>query len=346
MSLSELKKLPAIADVEHNLLASLMHVACLVGDGPVVQELLNLEIDPCAVDERGQSAVNIAASAAQEEILSLILTNGQPTDVAQHIQRAKERVLHLAASEGSISICKRLLKEGVMPDVRLADGLTAVHHAVHGGFHAIIRLFRVHAPLCAPLIQDVASDESSHSAAVDILPLHGDFVIPSEDLLHTTGLSCAGSGMGLQPKPLVELHIERVAEPIPLLVIVSDYRRIHRSIDRNGTPRTTPRATPRNSLTPRDEDHNNNNNRSVDNAHYTIQDGVCFNVTFVGCDGTHAQFPNITLWELRLRSRVRSTAPRPGAMSPSSSVRSLSDVYGDEVLSSFGGRSACRISMH
>jgi ankyrin repeat protein len=80
----------------------MMHVACFDGDKNTADELLHFEVDPCASDERGHTAVQIAAAQDQDEILDLFVAAGRPADVAAKVWAAKEVVLHAAASEGNV----------------------------------------------------------------------------------------------------------------------------------------------------------------------------------------------------------------------------------------------------
>ena len=71
VSLAELKTLPPIADLEPLQQLAMLHVACYVGDVRTVDELLHFEVDPCAEDERGNTAVQIAANADHGKILEV-----------------------------------------------------------------------------------------------------------------------------------------------------------------------------------------------------------------------------------------------------------------------------------
>ena len=52
-----------------------------------------------------------------------------------------------------------------------------------GGYTSIIRMFRVYAPFSSPLIRDASTDDSAHPTTTDLLALHGDYVVPTAELL-------------------------------------------------------------------------------------------------------------------------------------------------------------------
>lgn len=345
VSLAELKMLPPLSDLEPLQQLAMLHVACFDGDIDTVDELIHYEIDPTAPDERGTTAVQIAAEADRGEILELFVANGYPADIKEQIVAAKEAVLHSAASECNVHMCKKLLQQKIQPHKRQADGLTAVHHAVQGGYMSIIRMFRVYAPHCVDVLRQASQDESAHATTHDLLALHGDYIVPTEELLNATNLVCAGSGQ-LAPKPLLVLQVERKAEPVPLLVLSSDYQLVKRELESDSPSQSFARlnltmasalgarTVSSSSDAPDDKEASGPSRESRGQ----VQHGLSFTATFVGCDGTFASFPDLILWEPSTKKkRNTSTAntpsgsKRPRHFSSHSSLRSMRNLLFEDV---------------
>lgn len=90
--------------------------------------LLKKGISANAEDSAGYTALHYAARNGHHEICKMLLENNASANAQTRCGRATP--LHRAAMQGRISIVELLLKFGANPNLRDADGYTALHKAL------------------------------------------------------------------------------------------------------------------------------------------------------------------------------------------------------------------------
>ncbi|XP_069692713.1 ankyrin repeat domain-containing protein 39-like [Periplaneta americana] len=93
-----------------------------------VEKLLRQGVSPDIRDAAGYSPLHYAARAGHDRICQCLLAAGASVDAVTRAGQAT--ALHRAASAGQDGIVSLLLQRGGKPELRDADGKTALHRAV------------------------------------------------------------------------------------------------------------------------------------------------------------------------------------------------------------------------
>ncbi|XP_063725447.1 uncharacterized protein LOC134853386 [Symsagittifera roscoffensis] len=118
-----------------------MHLAAQEGQIDVCQALLDLNADPFAKDMEEQTPLHLAAEKDFSEVVKLFLSYNQ--DLVNVCNSEGRTCAHIAASKGSMSVIKGLVKfnpEGLVLDKDSVSGNTTLHLAASGGFQDIVSL--------------------------------------------------------------------------------------------------------------------------------------------------------------------------------------------------------------
>ncbi|CAL7951422.1 unnamed protein product [Xylocopa violacea] len=103
-----------------------------------VKMLLKKGVSVNVEDLAGYTALHYAARNGHYEICKILLENNATVNAQTRCGRAT--ALHRAAMQGHVSIVELLLKFGANPNLRDADGYTALHKAIMARSIAVCRL--------------------------------------------------------------------------------------------------------------------------------------------------------------------------------------------------------------
>ncbi|MDO9436837.1 ankyrin repeat domain-containing protein [Hydrogenophaga sp.] len=134
--------LEAVDDVNNNAL----HTACHRGAKSLVWVLLDRQAD---VDKKGkgdQTALLIATSRGDDELVRLLLDHGANPN-AQLAVRTKETPLHFACESNQNHVIAMLLQAGAIPNVPNAQGITPLMLACRWGGPPTLELLLKHGAL-------------------------------------------------------------------------------------------------------------------------------------------------------------------------------------------------------
>ena len=83
------------------------------------------------IDDKGETALQIAAHQGNIELLNLILSSGGTAVINVPTPQEKLTPLHLASSRGHLAICQSLLEYGASVTAVDARGMSPLHHAAN-----------------------------------------------------------------------------------------------------------------------------------------------------------------------------------------------------------------------
>jgi len=127
-------ELPKLGRVD---LAPYLVIAASNGHAAVAQFLLNREASVEAVNDKGDTVLQLAVLGNHARVAELLLLRG--TNVAGE-GPGKVAALHLAAGEGHADIARLLLRYGADVDVRDEGGRTPLHYAAVTGHTEVVEL--------------------------------------------------------------------------------------------------------------------------------------------------------------------------------------------------------------
>ena len=108
--------------------------ATLIKEEPVcmrmVEYLLSLGVDACAVDSLSQTALFYSAREGKPELVDVLVKHGC---FANHLDTYGQTPIFYAAREGHLEVMKRLVVYGADPDLVDKNGQTPLFYAVRGG---------------------------------------------------------------------------------------------------------------------------------------------------------------------------------------------------------------------
>ncbi|VDM40376.1 unnamed protein product [Toxocara canis] len=147
--------------------SSAAHFACKHGIIDAVNLLAYYKADLCAVDKSGKTPFDLACEHGRAKMVDRMLESGIPLRSLQMIGDSHyASALHLAARNGHVQICSRLIQHGWQINMLTSQG-SALHEAAAYGRVEVVR-FLLHAGIDATALnsfEQTAADVSKKAAA-------------------------------------------------------------------------------------------------------------------------------------------------------------------------------------
>ena len=170
---------------------SLLHFAALSGSLEVVKLLTEkFDVSPnkrnTMCNSRGHTPLHFAASRGHTDIVRFLTINKKCDPAIKTSNYLGYTALHLAAQYGFLSTVEFLIKHfkglGELVD---SNKWTPLHHAVHSGNLAVIKLLTLNNP-ASIFSRDKCGDTPLHVATLDVRSIHSKMDLKPFDSSHNT----------------------------------------------------------------------------------------------------------------------------------------------------------------